>query len=625
MRIFNVNTSDGLREAITIANGDGGQDTINLVSNISLLGDLPLIHEPDSLTINGNGYTISRPSTSDTANSGRFFFIKSGTVNINFLTFSQGVAQGESGAGGGGAGLGGALFIYDGNVAISYSSFENNKAIGGSTNTNHEYISFPIDAYPWHFRGNGGGGGSRGGSRYSYFGYGYSNGGHSGFYGGAIADSNPINGSNGGNGGNGGFGGGGGFGGTGGANSARSTSVGYQSEYVIGKGGNGGNGGNGGFGGGGGAGGNVSERNLIFPLQDITGALGYNHGGNGGNGGNGGFGGGGGNGGTGNVYAGNGGNGGFGGGGGAGGIGFGKTIPSNGIAAAYESEGGKGGFGGGDGGPLRGIYLYDPSLGLSNNAVAGAGAGFGGAIFVRSGTLTLTKTSFSNNSATGGLVPPSITNGTGEIIPTVGGNGKGLGGAIFAFSFPTTDADPNGNRQGFPSSTPTILIGPGVTFFNNSATDVLSGTIPATDAKLGYVFNDANLYGDRFAYNKDATFLSVTNTNDSGLGSLRQAILNANATLGKQTIVFDIPGTGTHTIAPLSNLPNITVPVIIDGRTQPGFSGSPLIELTGRNSSNLNGLGLLSQRASPKLPTLVGGFSCYTFLRLLSEGKEVLA
>jgi len=68
-----------------------------------------------------------------------------------------------------------------------------------------------------------------------------------------------------------------------------------------------------------------------------------------------------------------------------------------------------------------------------------------------------------------------------------------------------------------------------------------------------------------------ATF-TVTNTNDSGAGSLRQAILDANASAGLDTITFNIPGTGPHTIQPLSSLPTITDPVIIDGYTQPGAS-----------------------------------------------------
>jgi parallel beta-helix repeat protein len=81
-----------------------------------------------------------------------------------------------------------------------------------------------------------------------------------------------------------------------------------------------------------------------------------------------------------------------------------------------------------------------------------------------------------------------------------------------------------------------------------------------------------------------AATLVVTNANDSGLGSLRQAILDANATNGLDTITFKISGTGVHTIAPTSALPNITDPVLIDGTTQPGFNGTPLIELNGANA-----------------------------------------
>jgi parallel beta-helix repeat protein len=77
-----------------------------------------------------------------------------------------------------------------------------------------------------------------------------------------------------------------------------------------------------------------------------------------------------------------------------------------------------------------------------------------------------------------------------------------------------------------------------------------------------------------------ATF-SVTNTNDRGSGSLRQAILNANAHAGRDTIAFNIPGTGVHTIALNAALPTITDAVVINGTTQPGFAGQPLIELDG--------------------------------------------
>ena len=81
--------------------------------------------------------------------------------------------------------------------------------------------------------------------------------------------------------------------------------------------------------------------------------------------------------------------------------------------------------------------------------------------------------------------------------------------------------------------------------------------------------------------------LVVTNANDSGAGSLRQAILDANATFGITQITFNIPGAGVHTINPTSELPTITEPVIINGTSQPGFAGTPLIALNGTNAGPL--------------------------------------
>src|SRR5690348_17047136 len=68
----------------------------------------------------------------------------------------------------------------------------------------------------------------------------------------------------------------------------------------------------------------------------------------------------------------------------------------------------------------------------------------------------------------------------------------------------------------------------------------------------------------------------VTNTSDSGAGSLRQAIINANNNAGADTISFNIPGSDpncdgtTHvcTITPVTPLDAITDPVTIDGFTQ---------------------------------------------------------
>jgi hypothetical protein len=74
----------------------------------------------------------------------------------------------------------------------------------------------------------------------------------------------------------------------------------------------------------------------------------------------------------------------------------------------------------------------------------------------------------------------------------------------------------------------------------------------------------------------DATF-TVSNINSTGAGSLHQAILNANAASGADTIAFNIPSAGiVHTIAPTSPLPPITEQVTIDGFTQPGSSKNTL-------------------------------------------------
>ncbi len=77
-----------------------------------------------------------------------------------------------------------------------------------------------------------------------------------------------------------------------------------------------------------------------------------------------------------------------------------------------------------------------------------------------------------------------------------------------------------------------------------------------------------------------ATF-TVTTTADSGAGSLRQAILDANAAGGSDFIFFNIGGGGTQTIALSTPLPALTDEVIIAGNTQPGYTSTPLIRVNG--------------------------------------------
>ena len=91
---------------------------------------------------------------------------------------------------------------------------------------------------------------------------------------------------------------------------------------------------------------------------------------------------------------------------------------------------------------------------------------------------------------------------------------------------------------------------------------------------------------------------TVTNSNDSGSGSLRQAIIDANSIPGPDDIVFKIPTTdpnynattGVWTISPLSDLPMITGGYTnIDATTQTTNQGNtntqgPEIALNGGNT-----------------------------------------
>jgi parallel beta-helix repeat protein len=94
---------------------------------------------------------------------------------------------------------------------------------------------------------------------------------------------------------------------------------------------------------------------------------------------------------------------------------------------------------------------------------------------------------------------------------------------------------------------------------------------------------------------------TVTNTGDTGPGSLRQALINANnyelANPNPTSFImvtFRI-GSGAQTIAPKSPLPPVPFFTFVDGTTQPGFTvtGPPLITLDGLHAgTSANGLEL---------------------------------
>ncbi len=93
---------------------------------------------------------------------------------------------------------------------------------------------------------------------------------------------------------------------------------------------------------------------------------------------------------------------------------------------------------------------------------------------------------------------------------------------------------------------------------------------------------------------------TVTNTLDDGSGgSLRWAINAANGDADPVSVIkFNIAPSGVQTIQVGSSsgvyagqpLPRLTHPATIDGTTEGGYTGSPLIVLNGANAGNADGL-----------------------------------
>ncbi|MEM7221161.1 MAG: DUF4347 domain-containing protein, partial [Pseudomonadota bacterium] len=88
------------------------------------------------------------------------------------------------------------------------------------------------------------------------------------------------------------------------------------------------------------------------------------------------------------------------------------------------------------------------------------------------------------------------------------------------------------------------------------------------------------------AYSSVLATFDVSNLNDSGAGSLRQAIANANSASGSHTITFSVAGT----ISLTSALPQINETVNIDATGAPGYSGTPVVVLDGSSQGSGDGL-----------------------------------
>lgn len=144
----------------------------------------------------------------------------------------------------------------------------------------------------------------------------------------------------------------------------------------------------------------------------------------------------------------------------------------------------------------------------------------------------------------------------------------------------------------------------GATF--NTTTYVFTAVLSGTAQSVTKAVVSSNIAGLDFGFNFD----TVVNTNGSGQGSLRQFITNVNllsntglAQSGRAAGIdnaiwmisngtaapglraaFNYFSGGVATIAPNSALPAITDPVILDAQTQPGWTTTPIIQLSGTSA-----------------------------------------
>ena len=221
--------------------------------------------------------------------------------------------------------------------------------------------------------------------------------------------------------------------------------------------------------------------------------------------------------------------------------------------------------------PAHGIWLqfnHDdvPSAGLTGNTVVGSGDK---GIFAQTTTDYL---SFNDNIVWGSA--------TRDIWIEVD-NSHNPGGAVFRNNlYGTRLGDENAGSGGTLHDDPQF-VGSGNYRLKPASPAVNSGTtaVALTSVDLDGRPRVIGSTVDRGAYEAQVddtvpVTLTVTNTNDGGSGSLRQAIIDANANPDYSFINFDIPGGCPQTISPASALPAITQGVRIDAYSQPGSAAN---------------------------------------------------
>jgi hypothetical protein len=569
----------------------------NVIQDQNWYGPDALPAITSNITIQGNGDTLQISGTAM-----RFFYVSGGptytggaltegTLELDDLTLTGGVASGGNGSGGG-LGAGGAIFN-QGNLTLSSDTLANNEAIGGKGGDSGlggggmGSIAqledgggfggdFSLASGPAGGQGlNGGGGGAgfmtRGGDTLGLAG---GTGGGKGGFGGAGGLGDATDGDGGAAGDGGGGGGGSNNGGAGGSGG----------DFGVG-GSGGGIGGGGGGGGGVGGGGGIGIVNV--------------------GGGGGAFGGGGGGGG---IGAAGGGAGGFGGGGGGGGE-FARGGFGGGSGGGTFGGGGGAGIGGGIFNMFGSLTVINSTLsgntaqGGDGGEGAGGGSGYGGAIFNLDGTTTLTYVTVANNSVSGGsgiyksnadgggvynlaygnvIAAGGATNATLTLNNSVIGQNKGGHDLV-------TDSENSNNTNLAQISGSSSAVQGGAEQLGNGLNLVASGAIAVTVAPElattlapngGLTETLAPLSGSPIIGAAIATLANLPGTDQRGLGrpSITSSIKPDDGAFQMQTTTITVSNVTTTYI---SAGQNVTLTATIDAFGNPVTEGQVRFTIVG--------------------------------------------
>ena len=149
-----------------------------------------------------------------------------------------------------------------------------------------------------------------------------------------------------------------------------------------------------------------------------------------------------------------------------------------------------------------------------------------------------------------------------------------------------------------------------------AAATVASAVTPVADAAPGA---PATFTVTSTGDGSDTTFSDGTCRAADGTCTLRAAVENANLAAGRNTIAFDIPGAGPHTIQLGSRLPSVTdtAGLVVDGYTQPGSApNTDAVAFTGAIRVQVRGTGVEGDGFLVAAPDFtLRGLALYNFKR----------